>query len=477
MTGSGELPDMRVAHYSGLLQGGAAGAARRLHESLCSIDVASDFVCASTRPEDVRWIEDHGNHYHVAQWDSTHGQTWQDRSVHRWEQVVQCWEQVVHRWERARLKRGIKNRVGGRDIFTQPLAKKPTAIAASGAKGSQFSDRRIRHLHWVSRTIDLPSLIRSIPKTDPVVWTLHDMNPLTGGCHFSAGCKQFATGCGQCPQLRDSGPDDASRRIFEIKHLAVRERSMRVIAPSKWLVQQARQSGMFSPDTVFDHIPYSVDTQAFAPIPRDQARSGLGLPIDQKVIAFGAMGVDNPRKGARELVAAISKMRDRSDLTVLVFGDGHLPVKHASFAKVLHVGRVKDRDTLRQVYSAADVFALPSLEDNLPLTGLEAMSCGTAIIGFDAGGIPDYVHDDSGPYGRTGMTVATGDVTMLSAAFDVALADPNRPRLWGHAARRCMESDYAMPLEAERYARVYREIWSAGDAERRVSHSSRSAAA
>jgi glycosyltransferase involved in cell wall biosynthesis len=136
-----------------------------------------------------------------------------------------------------------------------------------------------------------------------------------------------------------------------------------------------------------------------------------------------------------------------------VFGSGSLSDETKKLPQMIEVGEVQDDRTRRLVYSAADVFVLPSTEDNLPLTGLEAMACGTPVIGFDAGGIPDYVIPD-----QTGMLAPNGDAIQLGRLLESVSQNPDRLPAMGDRARRLILDQFESDLEAQSYLQLYRRV-------------------
>ena len=162
------------------------------------------------------------------------------------------------------------------------------------------------------------------------------------------------------------------------------------------------------------------------------------------------MAVDNLRKGGVQLRQAISSLANVPNIHGLVFGHGQLPASDDPIPKLTHVGALHSVEAKRDVYSAADVFVLPSLEDNLPLTGLESLACGTPIIGFDAGGIPDYVQE-----GVTGYLAQTGNADELSQCLVSAFEDMKSLRQMSVACRELIQSSFASELESANYQRLY----------------------
>nr|WP_286178381.1 glycosyltransferase [Rhodopirellula sp. JC639] len=174
------------------------------------------------------------------------------------------------------------------------------------------------------------------------------------------------------------------------------------------------------------------------------------------------MSLGNRRKGAAELIAALEHVGPNPNVRCLVFGSGTLSETSKRLPEMIHVGSVQDDRTRRLVYSAADAFVLPSTEDNLPLTGLEAMACGTPVIGFDAGGIPDYVIP-----GKTGLLANTGNAAQLANRLNTAIANPQAIQTMGDQARELILDQYQADTEAQRYIELYRSLVDADKQPRR----------
>jgi glycosyltransferase involved in cell wall biosynthesis len=134
----------------------------------------------------------------------------------------------------------------------------------------------------------------------------------------------------------------------------------------------------------------------------------------------------------------------------LVFGAGELPKAASPLPAIREVGQLHGLLHQRTVYSASDVFVLPSLEDNLPLTGLEAMACGAAVVAFDVGGIPDYVRPN-----QTGLLAKGGDTADLGRKLRTLATQPALARAFGENARESIENEYTPLREVSAYKRLY----------------------
>lgn len=447
---------MYVSHFNSFLRGGAATAARQLHRALLRRGIKSRFQHLPGEKDagevDQRQATQNGQGGELLN-EELHATHFAADDPAR-----QIANRVRFRVHRQRFKRAIRRGDTGSEVFTSPHGQAFTPwppIDHLAAKDRQ-SKPQIVHLHWISKFIDFPSFFGSLGSQQPVVWTLHDMNALTGGCHFSGGCQRFRLGCGNCPQLRRPSQNDVSARSFEMKRKALQEVNLHIAAPSRWLLKLAKSSPLLADAKSFSLIPYGMPTDRLYPMEKRFAREALGIKPDGFTIGFGAMNLQNRRKGTRELIAALRSIGPNSGIRCLVFGSGSLGEEARDLPETIEVGHVSDDRTRRLVYSAADAFVLPSTEDNLPLTGLEAMACGTPVIGFAAGGIPDYVLP-----GKTGMLAENGNSDQLAQRLRTARANPSAMSEMGEKARQLIDREFYAELEAERYGHLYQRLLSA----------------
>lgn len=427
---------MIVDHFNTLLAGGAASAARRIHRSLRKLGIESRF-----------W---HSKHTDLAD-ESLHHIEWGRGDMATVRRVVtRCLEIGRKLQQKHDLRRHLTGHPPELEYFSIPIGHRPTRFDVA-ARGSD-----IVHLHWTAKLIDYPTFFESIPNDFPIVWTLHDMNPLTGGCHYTAGCEQFVDGCGNCPLLGLRGERDLSQRSFAVKQTAVAGKNLHVVGPSRWLAREAQRSPILAAARSFHTIPYGIDTELFSPVDRAFARQTLGVPEDAIVVAFGAVDLDNLRKGLRQLLEALARLHDQSRVLGLLFGAGEPPPTNLQLPAMLAVGYVDDPRRQAMVYSAADIFVIPSLQEGFGLTGLEALSCGTPVVGFDTGGIPDFV-----VHGETGLLARVGDSADLAEKLGILIDDPAAARRMGERGRDYVLAHFRQERQAEAYLHLYRELLAA----------------
>lgn len=281
---------------------------------------------------------------------------------------------------------------------SNPIVHSPAVIPSGRVSALNADDAEILHLHWVQGEMLSIGDIGRLRK--PVVWTLHDMWPFCGAEHYT---EDFRWRDGY---RKGNRPDyergfDLNRWTWERK-LRRWRRPMHLVAPSHWMAECVLESALMRewPLTV---IPNPINTERWKPINQELARELLGLPKDASLLLFGAMGGEqDPRKGFDLLVSALQHLRrEKSDLQLVVFGQ-HRPKDPSDYGFQVHyVGHLHDDLSLKVLYSAVNVFVLPSRQDNLPNTGVESLACGTPIVAFNACGLPDLVtHQETGYLAR-----------------------------------------------------------------------------
>ncbi len=317
-----------------------------------------------------------------------------------------------------------------------------------------FRRADVIHLHWVNQGyLSLSVLARIIGSGKRVVWTMHDMWPFTGVCHYARTCQLFRTHCHDCPSLRRPAPRDLACRVFDRKAEAYARGHVTFVGCSQWLAGEARSSRLAEGHDVVS-IPNTYPAGHFHPGSRREARRRLGLPdTAAPMLLFACQKVTDPRKGMHLLVEALRSLPAvAQDLHVMVAGDLAESVADAIPFPVHPLGYVRGDAAMSDVYRAADAFVTPSLEDNLPNTIMEAMACGTPCVGFRVGGIPEMII-----HGRNGYVAGCGDVPDLARGIGYVLDADNRERLSAEAAASAVER-----WSEERVATQYINVYSNG---------------
>jgi len=307
------------------------------------------------------------------------------------------------------------------------------------------------HLHWICEGMMTIEAIAKIKV--PIVWSLHDMWAFTGGCHYDEHCEGYKQHCGNCKVLVSNKENDLSRRIHSRKSKVFDGiEKLTIIGLSRWMADCAESSQLFGNKQIVN-LPNAIDTDIFSPFDKSQARALLNLPIDKKLILFGAMGAtSDPRKGFLELSVSLSLLK-RDDVELVVFGSSQ-PKKPQGFShKVHYLGHLHDDVTLRVLYNAADVMVVPSLQENLSNAIMESLACGTPVIGFDVGGNNDMVE-----HKKNGYLARAGNEQDLAKGIEWVLNAENYVQLCANARDKVV-STFDSRLVAKQYIELYKQVF------------------
>lgn len=427
---------MRVRQFNTDLKGGAATAAKRLHLSLLKNRIDSRF------------------HYHPDYHDESAIPDRQDT----FQSLAPCEPTGIAKWiERRETKskrnrnyrKHFANRPKDREIFSTPWQRGWTPCGKNDAC-------EIVHLHWILSWLDLSTFLRSFPKKQPIVWTLHDMNTITGGCHHSDECEKFKTVCQSCIQIDNPGIRDISRKVFDYKKKLFKHRNIHFVTPSKWMENNVRESSLGQYATTIRTIRNGLDLTLFQPFEKNDSRHELAIPTTQPVIGFGAASLSNNRKGFQDLLKALQLLANdmpTTEITVLVFGVDDLQIPPIPGIKFLSLGYLSTPIQQQKAYSAMDLFVLPSWAENMPQTAVEAMACGTPVLAYDIGGVPEIVIPN-----QTGLLAKHRDPVDLANKIRNAIGQSERMTDWGKNGRRLIEKQFSLQESHNQYMELYRSV-------------------
>lgn len=410
---------LKVVHISTSFSGGAARSAFRIHQAMLKNGVDSTFLCAQVNDADLKSVFPLTRRV----------PTFLERQMRRIKDRVDK-RLGLSRKERLYKKLGkissfLKCEAAtlpfsDYDILNNPAVKKADII----------------HLHWVANVLDFPRFFQKNKK--PVVWTFHDMNVFQGLFHYKEDEIRNKEIVGKL--------DDAVR---DIKQKAIKNRKCKlsVVTPSEWLLKEAMKSGSFD-NVLTACIAYPLDTVLFAPQQNNDLRQKYDIPEHKIVFLFVAESVSNYRKGFDLLVDALKDLK-HLPITLVVLGDAkHLVIEGLDIRKL---GKISDDTQLRDLYSLADVFIISSREDNLPNVMLEALACGTPVIGFKIGGIKEHIRN--GVNGLLAESVASKSLCVTLDRFCKERHLYNRKTIRAYASDHFNEK-----LSTEKYLNVYKKM-------------------
>lgn len=429
-----ESAPVKVLHIALWDHGGAGNAAKRLHDGLVESGTDSSMLVLSKATDDPRVLV-------------TPPKVGEALLNEGGKIVAPAFHRHRHRWNR--MLEAYPERDTSIEIFTDIKAETRLEDIP------EFVEADVINLHWTGGCIDfLRDKNALLGKS--IVWTMHDMNPFTGGCHYAGDCEQYMQACGECPLLGSDNENDLTRRTWAAKKDAFEGLDLTCVTPSRWLGECCGQSSLWQ-GRERRVIPYGLDLEAYKPYDKNAVRHALNIPRDTFLILFGAVNAKVKRKGYEHLLEMLALLKerfsDRQDIALGVFGHcGEELAQALSFPPYLF-GYVNGEREMSMLQSLADVCLLPSLEDNLPNVGLEAAACGTPVVGFTIGGVPDIVD-----HGVTGYLVEKGDAHGLVDGVVWAMeARESDPALHLRCREKALRT-YPLIKQARDYETLYREL-------------------
>ena len=404
--------------------GGAAVAASRLMESLKNNGIKAKMLVRDKQTDQISVVS----------------------LKHNWLQVWKfVWERILI-WSANRFRRN--------HLFDVDIANTGTDITSL----PEFRQADIIHLHWINQgMLSLNDIRKILSSGKPVVWTMHDMWPCTGICHYARECTNYEQECHHCPYIYKGGHrKDLSYRTFRKKQKLYKDASIHFVTCSRWLKEQARKSVLFAGQEV-TNIPNAINTSLFKPMNKQEARSQCKLPQGKKLVLFGSVKITDKRKGVDYLIQSCKLLAEKypawkDSLGVVVFGNESQQLQEQIPFQVYSLPFIKNEHELVNIYNAVDLFVIPSLEENLPNMIMEAMACGVPCVGFNVGGIPemiDHLHN--------------GYVAQYKSSEDFAngihwiLTEPTYAELSEQACRKVL-GNYSERIVAKKYTDIYNKV-------------------
>jgi glycosyltransferase involved in cell wall biosynthesis len=416
---------LRVVHLSTSDSGGgAARAAFRLHTGLRRLGVDSSMLVEDRRGDDP--------------------------TVRRFRPPAGILSRLRRRAGRASISKdaaGYPNRPQTLDWFSDDRTPYCDQLLA------QVPPCDVINLHWVAGFVDYGGFFPGAARLGvPLVWRLADMNAFTGGCHYDDHSGKFTAECGACHQLGSTDPADLSHQIWLRKKQALSHLSddaLHLVGTSRWIAGEARRSSLMGrfPVTI---IPNGLDTADFAPRDKKFSRDFFDLPPGARIVLFAADTAATVRKGFTYLAEALQGMTGIDNLLLVSVGGGDPKITGVPHR---HLGRIRDDRVLSLAYSAADVYAIASLQESFGQTVTESMACGTPVAGFASGGIVDMVRP-----GVTGELAPTKDVPALRQAVKNLLNNGDVRAKMSENCRRIVLAEYSLEVQSRAYLSLYERL-------------------
>ncbi|MEX2474382.1 glycosyltransferase [Marinobacter sp.] len=310
-----------------------------------------------------------------------------------------------------------------------------------------FREAEVVHLHWVNGLVATRSL-KNIDK--PVVMSIRDMWPMTGGCHYALDCKKYETGCGGCPQLNSGFGWDFSKLIAQSKQKYFSD--IKPVGISEWIAEQANKSFVFRGNKA-GYINNNVDCSLFYPMKKDIARKILGVCTEKKVILAGSTNVKDFYKGFHLFLESLRYL-DKHSIFLCVFGKPDISLLEGTGFEFKAFGYLNDDISMRLAYNAADVFVAPSVQEAFGKTLVESLACGTPVVSFDATGPKGIIE-----HKVDGYKAAPFDPEDMAVGVDWVLNKSDYESL-SHAAAKSASTKFDSVVIARQYIDLYSDLVS-----------------
>ncbi|CAK7061745.1 MAG: D-inositol-3-phosphate glycosyltransferase [Desulfovibrio sp.] len=417
-----------VAMFSASDSGGAGIAATRLREGFAQLEVRATMLVAS-RKEEREGV-------HVL--SSGEGSLSRTQST-----FVNIPNMQAVQSSHSRIAREYPSRDPGGEHFSGTESAYKLAAIPLAAEAC------VVNLHWVANFLSLEGAA-AVLGDKPIFWTLHDMRPFTGGCHYSDGCTRYIDQCGVCPQLGSQDEQDLSYRAWRQQMGEYRKLNLHIVTPSRWLAECARASSLFNKFPVHV-VENGHPLHVFKPLNRSLLREKLGIDPNDFVLGFSADNLQSRRKGMRYLYSCLERLGTgalRGTIRVLLLGDNAPEALFQLGLRVDAAGHVAKPEDMAVYYNVLDAVMLPSLEDNAPNVVIEAAACGTPTAAFAVGGVTDMI-----AHGETGWLAPAKDAGDLAkgVAFLAENAGP-------HMRQRCRVTAlerWNAPAQAAKYKELF----------------------
>jgi glycosyltransferase involved in cell wall biosynthesis len=345
--------------------------------------------------------------------------------------------------------------------YLKPEKKTPFSFTWFGRSVIHHPDVKnadVIHLHWINHSFLNPAHLAEIAQLNkPVVWTFHDSNAFTGGCHVRYTCDHYQRQCGFCPMLKNSSADDQSHKIWIQKNHAYQKLSFSIVAPSSWMLSSVLASSLMKNKAVLQ-IPNTLETNTFSPQDKIEAKKKLGLPTEKFVFLSGFMpSRKDLHKGTGYLMESLELLKQKLDLQadqveLVIFGNRSVKEVPVFPFETSFLGTISDDKKLALCYAAADAFLIPSLEDNLPYTVMESLACGTPVVAFTTGGIPNMVQ-----HGHNGYLAEYRSSQSFADGMEWIIKHPDKVLLQRQSRAVVMEK-FAEPVIAAKHIELYEQL-------------------
>lgn len=338
-------------------------------------------------------------------------------------------------------------RLGLNDIHCISSLKIPTF--------EPFADADVLNIHGLHTNFLNYLVLPLLARKKPVIITLHDMWPFTGHCGYNLDCERWRTGCGKCP-YPDTFPPigrDSTAIEWKLKRWVYKRSNLTIVSPSKWMADLAKQSMLGGYE--IHQISNAVDTTTYRPLDKGECRAELGIDPDKLVVGFAAFSLTSRIKGGDLLIEALGGLPEelRSKIVLLTFGGSGEEIQASTGIETVQLGFLYDDESKIKAYCAADVFVVPSRHENQGLVPIECIACGTPVVAFSVGGLPEVIRE-----GVSGLLAVPESAQSLREKITLLLTDTVMRCELSKRCRILAVEEFDLKLHVRRYRELYESL-------------------
>ncbi len=343
------------------------------------------------------------------------------------------------------------------------INSKKEDVISSSRIGTKFTkelindDSDILNIHWINNGFLSLNNLKKVNK--PLIMTMHDSWLFTGGCHLPFECRNYEYNCNNCPRIKERYHNIFINKEINNKINIYNNSNIVFVTPSNWLREKALSSTVLH-DRDIRVIPNGLEIESYKVINKKNSRQILGVNPNKRYLLFGAISATSSKnKGFHILKQTVEKLwyklkeSERNEVELLIFGTDSTDLDKEFKFKVNVLGKLNDDIALNIAYSAADIFILPSLTENLPNTVLEAMASGTPSIAFNQGGLPDLIIN-----GENGYLVTPYNSDEMAEIIKDIIFNEYRIAEMAKMGREKFESNFTIDKVSKQYVKLFDEL-------------------
>lgn len=318
----------------------------------------------------------------------------------------------------------------------------------------EFQKADIVHYHLLHNFFGSLPLFPQVTTLKPAVLTVHDPWIFTGHCVYPRECSKWMTGCGECPHLDDHFSMEKDRTVLQwkVKQKIFSKVNLDLVVASDYMMDLVKRSPITRYIKYVHLVPFGIDTNIFSPARNQkEIRRRLGIPKENFVLFFRADC--SKYKGLPSIRYVLDRLKKKNKVTLLAVGEPGLLADYNGKYQIIDFGWITDDNLLADLYSACDVFLMPSIEEAFGLMAIETMASGRPLVCFEGTSLPAVSFAP-----ECGIAVPKNDEEALLAVVKRLRESPEERYVRGEIGRKMAQEHYRFEDYIERHIHLYEEI-------------------